>query len=420
MESANRLADSEAYAWVEGLDFHSLQSHEVRDVVDSPLFASPSRLNLSASQLSPQAVLRLLSSDRLQHLRALCLARARLPVNEIEALTGCQPLANLNHLDLTWTSLTARNLRLVARSTHLARLTELRLDGNEIGPEAGRHLASATCASGLRRLLLARNCLRGDGARELARGRFPCLEELGLESNGVTDDGALALCAAALGTLRVLDLGDNHIGAKGLEGLARCGQFGGLRSLILNGNKINKGLDLLDAAHLPRLTDLRLSRNPLGPSGLHGLLRTSSPLLLGQLDLENCDLGPRGAALLAAWPGLASVRVLALKGNTLGIEGARSLVGSKYLGNLRSLGLDCNGLDDEAMGALAHTDNLPSLGQLDLDFNPFSDRGARLLLDSKSLPPRCRISCWVSPDHSRLSFECASALRRRGASDDAN
>jgi uncharacterized protein (TIGR02996 family) len=410
-EWSRGLAGTESWAWVEELVFMEIRPAQVRDVLESPLFVSPSRLSLSPASLDLTGWPLLFSGDHLDHLRELWLGHAPLPDAAVERLARCRSLANLTRLNLDRTSLGERALGLVAASEHLARLVELHVWTNDIGPGAGRHLASATFAPGLRKLVLTSNQLGPDGARALAGGPFACLEELDVDSNAITDTGLLALCAGRLDRLEVLMAEFNDIGPNGLEGLARCGKLGRLRELFLGRNHLDRGLDVLRADHLPALVVLRLSGNPLGPDGLRGLLRESDPLQLGRLDLEDCRLGPRGAALLAAWPGLAGVRLLDLRNNGLRADGVRALASSKYLGKLHWLLLDSNALDDEAAELLAGAESLPALEQLDLAGTAIGERGGRALLDSKALPARCKISCW---DSDRLSPELSLALRRRG------
>ncbi|AWM37964.1 Leucine Rich repeats (2 copies) [Gemmata obscuriglobus] len=139
------------------------------------------------------------------------------------------------------------------------------------------------------------------------------------------------------------------------------------------------------------------------------------PLLAGvrELDLCNCDLGPRGLETLARSPHLKNLKVidlgfnklddtaidvlarsselpsltvLALNDNdTIGDAGVRSLAQSPFFAGLTALDLSGNDIGDAGAIALAGTNYLPVLRTVRLASNRIGDAGAAALARSPLL-----------------------------------
>jgi uncharacterized protein (TIGR02996 family) len=86
------------------------------------------------------------------------------------------------------------------------------------------------------------------------------------------------------------------------------------------------------------LRTLNLQANSFGDGGTLRLV--NSPLTeLTELKLSHTNLTAESARLLAAWPGLKSVRTLQLGGNEFGFDGCRVLLMSEHIRNVSKLWL---------------------------------------------------------------------------------
>ncbi len=106
---------------------------------------------------------------------------------------------------------------------------------------------------------------------------------------------------------------------------------------------------------------LNLQANYFGDDGCRRLV--NSPLMeLDELNLRYTNLTAESARLLAAWPGLKSVRTLRLSGNEFGPDGARVLLTSEHLANLTALELPTLRIhkpDRERLAALPEYQRIP-------------------------------------------------------------
>lgn len=147
-----------------------------------------------------------------------------------------------------------------------------------------------------------------------------------------------------------------------------------------------------------RVRLLRLQSSAKDARSLEALLR--SPYLRGvrELEADNCALGTGGgAAVLAAWPGLASVMRLRLIGNALGAAHIDLLCRSPHLLAPADLLLSDNELDDEAARIMAGCAKLSGLRVLWLYRNQIGPEGAKALAASPHLAGLERLSLMVNP-----------------------
>ncbi|MBY0231864.1 MAG: hypothetical protein K2W96_21490 [Gemmataceae bacterium] len=86
------------------------------------------------------------------------------------------------------------------------------------------------------------------------------------------------------------------------------------------------------------MADLELTNSRVPGQADH--LTRSGITGLRRLALPHCNLGDEDAARLAAWPGLARLRVLDLSGNRIGPKGLLALADSPHAGSLEALMLD--------------------------------------------------------------------------------
>jgi hypothetical protein len=104
---------------------------------------------------------------------------------------------------------------------------------------------------------------------------------------------------------------------------------------------------LVSAPCATGLRFLNLQANNFGDAGVRALVR--SPLAgLEELNLRYNALTAESARLLAAWPGLASVRQLRLSGNRFDEASVRELLASAYLANAQRLELPALGIHKPA------------------------------------------------------------------------
>jgi hypothetical protein len=104
-------------------------------------------------------------------------------------------------------------------------------------------------------------------------------------------------------------------------------------------------------ASLDRL-DLRASY--FGPEGARAL--TAMPAAPLSLHLAGCDIGDKGLAALAKWPGLARCRELILPNNHISDEGAAALARSPHAAGLVGINLHNNDIGDAGAARLLAAD----------------------------------------------------------------
>ncbi len=203
---------------------------------------------------------------------------------------------------------------------------------------------------------------------ELAR--CPLLERvrlLDLSGNRIGERGAKALANSPhLGRLRELILTRNNLGGAGLAALREAPWFGQLRVLEIAENNLTKW-----EARTPKLQELDLSRNPLGPDLV-------LPCGLKRLALSACGLGIRGAARLTEQGCFADALDVDLSFNDIGAEDWCAATGFP---RLRKLNLAFNDLEDAGVEALAAAE-FPALESLNLAGNRIAQQGAALLAES--------------------------------------
>lgn len=208
-------------------------------------------------------------------------------------------------------------------------VASLELRGNRLAPEEATALAAiaASRLTALRRLNISCGALNDDGVRALAQVTWPALEDLDLDCNLITHEGAAVLgadaSAAQLPALRRLNLGWNRLEDAGVQALARR-PWPHLQQLGLSSVRITAdGAAALAAAEahcFPSLESLWLSCNDLlGLAGIRALLRAAKWARLQHLDLSRIGVEVQGMAALAAASRtqLSGLQALNLYGNNL-------------------------------------------------------------------------------------------------------
>jgi len=192
-----RLADEEAWAWVDHLSLGSERATVTGHLAHCPLLAGLSSFNAGRLRgQGPEVVRELAEAPWMASVRRLVLA----------------------HLEMT-----GRDLAPLIESPHVEKLEHLDLEGCPLGVAGIRALAAAAWARRLRSLGLRRAWLTDSEAAALADAEgLAGLRDLDLRDNQIGAGGALALAASMyLGRLETLRLYGNQVGPEGAEALRR-------------------------------------------------------------------------------------------------------------------------------------------------------------------------------------------------------
>jgi Ran GTPase-activating protein (RanGAP) involved in mRNA processing and transport len=194
----------------------------------------------------------LLEVSHMQELRYLLLNQVKLSAKFFKAIKKDHNLMSLTHLQLWYCDFKPMSMSLLKAITqaNLPSLRSLNMGQNYMGAQAGEVFAKAKNWSALRDLDLANNALTSEGVHALCNAPFfseleslnlglnrtgdegvgalldaspPQLQKLGLEHNGITDQGVDALIGSTLlPRLRTLDLRDNEISPEALARLRKA------------------------------------------------------------------------------------------------------------------------------------------------------------------------------------------------------
>jgi uncharacterized protein (TIGR02996 family) len=340
----------EPWQWIEEVDPSSAKVRELEPMLSSPRMATVARLRLSGAFSGTQG-LRLVCDRVGPGLRSLMLSCSpvsysflsrALPtgLSELslwtwhredtsrpawEDILRCDGVVGLESLEFPMSAPDEAAAGLLAG---LTRLRRFRVGGSYIGVRFPPAVVSAVTTLPLRRLTLASPSLSlEDAARLQGTVCGDAVEELRLEWLYVAGEAR----PFRLPRLRRLALDNCELDGPRMAALAEGGTFTGL-------------------------SDLDVRQNPLGPAGL-AALTASLPTGPRRLDLSKCGLGVEGARRLAAWPGLAGVRILLLAENRVTDAGVRALAESPHLGGLEAvaleeyLGLTASGVEALLRGA---------------------------------------------------------------------
>jgi hypothetical protein len=193
--------------------------------------------------------------------------------------------------------------------------------------------------------------------------------------------------------LRVLNLGENHIGSKGAAVLAKSPNLANLEDLDIRHNSVGQdGIwAVARSPYLKKLQKLDLCGNrEHNVRDIAYLLQSTALPELSGLSLWYTNLGDEGVAQLAALPALGRLTWLNLNNNQVTEKGVRALARSRFVRNLRTLLLAYNRIPPEAVQLLLDSDNLANVSLFNLHKNESVERqsvdfceryGSRLSLD---------------------------------------
>jgi uncharacterized protein (TIGR02996 family) len=307
-----RLADLAAQGWVESVTATDANTR-IRALLQLPLVQQAGTLDLGTSALDDVDVLTLARQELPPPGGRLRRFLLHSQYEELyRSLRGEQVSDEPVSLTMQYqNNLLLDDVKTLAGSPHLARVTDLELSNSPVRDEGVKALAESPHADNLLRLNLRGGDIGDEGAQALARSK-------GLRS------------------LRELDVSWNRITPAGLE-------------------------PLLEWAQARRLSRLVLQNNPLGDPG--AVLLARSEWLRGQtyLDLAFCGVGDAGAAELASSPRAADLETISFLEGKITDAGAALLAGSPHFKKVKSLALNHNPVTDAGMMRVLVSEALPAL-----------------------------------------------------------
>jgi uncharacterized protein (TIGR02996 family) len=377
---------------VRGLHLYDVPRGSLQALLAAPATAGLSglafRLHPREEDHSPAYRL-LAGSPAVRGVRHLGLHGA-IPPGGIAALAGAQSLSSVRRLALHDLSAAGGDLRALTAAEWFRRVEHLRIVLEHT--RAAAMLPALGQFSNLHTLHLA---LRApDALPQLAAGRFPALGRL-LYWGTLDLPSAATLAGARFPRLAVLEVPRLGMKNDALRALMRADWFAGLRVLSLGNNALgDRGVAALAAHPVARaLRVLRLGDNPFARAGLAAIARPGAFPSLTTLDLHTFDphtaLKRKAteadvAAFLAAFSS-PRLRHLDLGHWPVGDTGAEALARSPTFAQLTRLGLESCGIGEAGARALFASPHLQRLVCLDLSHNKIG-RAADALLDPAVMP----------------------------------
>lgn len=370
---------------------------------------------------------------------------------QIEMLLGDELLERVTELHIRMGAyLDTASVCALMRSTHLGRLSVLRMGGTELGSQVLYELARSSSLTALCQLSIEnssyhhtllpgmRALLDGPIARQLTHLSYApySLSEGGdcavhliassplnrlhhLRLRGYNDqlelEAASALANAAfLAQLTSLDLSCCELAPEVLAELVGAPGCARLESLNLGDNDLGgEGIRVLARApHLHRLNTLNLWKNRLQNAGFEQVLRSPLMAQLQVLNVRSNWISAPGMQAVRDVAPNRPLRVLWMGHNMLGDAGAKLLFESTLCEHLDCLGVQSNGIESSGFRAIEAMDG--HLGELLLDFNEPGESGVGALARSRATRRLHRLSLmWcVIEDEGLDALGRAACVRR--------
>lgn len=240
-------------------------------------------LHLGRNLLGADGAAALATAQGLSGLEELTLSVNPLGTDGIQRLAQSAVLANLRSLDVGWTGLTPESVRLLANTNTLRRLEALDVAYNDLGDEGVGVIADGPAFGGLVMLRLASltsdgtyGPLTAAGVHALAKSaHLALLSELDLSGNEADSKAVSALAtSASLHRLRRLNWSRANAGEGAVRALVNSPLAKRLTELALSFNAIESeaGRYFLDRNAWPEVRRLDLEGNAIDP-GTVSLLR---------------------------------------------------------------------------------------------------------------------------------------------------
>lgn len=341
------------------LSDYQLAGLMMRDFKAMPELASVVALSLDRCSLQDHGALELAKAPHLSNLKALTLCHNDITPDGFEALFAGLELGDLQRLIVNYNEVGERGASALAQ-LNLPELRVLDLTGTQLGDEGMNRLLSSTNCARLQSLNVSYNALtdRGVGA-----GQFTALRTLDLSRNALTPDGVCAFFeAASMPCLQELLLSRVHVGKRGARVLARSTLTSGLRRLDLSHSRVGvAGLRHLYAPAVAweDLEYLRLPEVRAGDTLVELLLESDAFTRLRELDVSLTTLSGPAVIRLVSDPRCESLRVLHLSYEG-GDATTRAIAASPYLSGLEQLKISKTWISPVAHRALRES---PCLSQ---------------------------------------------------------
>jgi Ran GTPase-activating protein (RanGAP) involved in mRNA processing and transport len=283
-------------------------------------------------------------------------------------------LRRVSVLALPYQQIGPKGAAILARSSHLVKMTGLDLTWNDIKEEGVEALAACPRLAQLRSLNLFHNYIHDAGVKALATSRhLTKLERLDLGWNYIRARGVNYLAESKnFRELQDLNLVTNRIGKLGVEALANSANLTHLTALNLGGDETpakNRDFSALASSpFLKRLKVLELEGNEIGDAGLIEIFQSPNLARITLLNVNGNNLTPNGLRVLLQSPLVSKLRSLNLGWNrNLQLAGAQLLSATAELKNLRELIVCRCGIPPEGISALLTSPHLMNLKRLDIE-----------------------------------------------------
>ncbi|MGE0041936.1 MAG: protein kinase [Vicinamibacterales bacterium] len=196
---------------------------------------------------------------------------------------------------------------------------------------------------------------------------------------------------------RTLDLSGLGIGDEEIEAVVSQPALSTITRLSLARNQLGPaGAAVVAAAtSLRGLVSLDLSDNRIGSVGTAAIAASEALARVVVLDVAGNGLGARGAEALAA--ARMTLRELDASDNDLGPDGAAALAGSAAMAGLERLSIADNAIGSDGLGALAVSRTIVALRHLDASHNGIGAGGAAALALSHNLGALAALSLARNP-----------------------
>jgi uncharacterized protein (TIGR02996 family) len=305
------------------------------------------------------------------------------PLGEI--LERAPHLTGVRELSLVGNALDDNQIQALTRCPSLGNLEVLTLTHNRIG-DAGAE-ALVTRWPNLTDLDLAQNAIGSRGARTIAE-RTTRLEKLNLETNNIFLPGMAALALAPrLANLTALRLKGNPGESLGASVLASSPHLKPGAVEIGTGTSIQSDAVLKELEELPEASAIRklsLAGGGITDKGLKSIARNEHLTGVTELGMSFCHISKVGLNALAKWAGLRALRTFGFMTsvNNLCCHGKDfdELFRSPHWGAFEHLNMTAgHRLGGDGLAALAASKFAPTLRELSLGYHGVTDRGAEAL-----------------------------------------
>ena len=275
----------------------------------------------------------------------------------------------------------------LARMKQLAQIEQLELFNNDVSAEDFAILLKSNYLNALKVLVVGGNPLGERGMSELAQSEVLAqLHTLNVDSCGLSAEAVKLLVESPkAANLRTLSIGANRLRAESIRALAASPFLAGLTELDLHLTTLRVAAmrHLATATFANDLRTLSLRNARFDRPAWNALASCLFPSLTS-LNLGTAVVGTTGADALAQAPFAHTLTALGLDVCELKDRGLTALARGSFP-QLRNLDLTSNGIGDAGLTAFAESNAFPALHELRISNNRIGNAGAQTLADSQTL-----------------------------------